>query len=101
MRPGNVRAVTLFYGTGGGNFEKTTADFQGHFAEHDAWAAHEQKVQSLQQRIERAKRTASFYTYPGTEHWFFEENRPEYNEAAANQAWERTIAFLKEKLLSE
>jgi carboxymethylenebutenolidase len=39
------------------------------------------------------------YTYAGTGHWFCEPDRTDaYNEAAANLAWERTLAFLKNSL---
>jgi carboxymethylenebutenolidase len=36
--------------------------------------------------------------YPGVAHWFVEADRPEYNPEAANLAWERTFAFLKNEL---
>ena len=32
-----VRAVVLYYGTGGGKLDKAQAAFMGHFAEDDRW----------------------------------------------------------------
>ena len=38
------------------------------------------------------------HMYDGTNHGFHNNSTPRYNEAAANLAWERTIAFFKEHL---
>jgi carboxymethylenebutenolidase len=90
-----VEAVVLYYGTGGGKIDKTNAAFLGHFAEQDAWGAQPSRVQALASRIRSAGREATFYTYPGTAHWFAEADRPEYRPEAAALAWERTISFLQ------
>ena len=54
---------------------------------------------TLETRIRAAGREATFYTYPGVSHWFFEPSRPEYDAEAAELVWERTLAFLKEQLV--
>jgi carboxymethylenebutenolidase len=93
-----IKAVVLFYGSGGGKFDKTNASFLGHFAENDGWGAHSKKIKALAERIESANQKVQFFTYPNTKHWFFETDRPEYDQNASEKAWERTIAFLKDKL---
>jgi carboxymethylenebutenolidase len=93
-----VQAVVLFYGSGGGNFDKTTASFMGHFAENDEWGAHSKKINALADRIRAAKQSVKFYTYPNTKHWFVETDRPEYDQNVAKISWERTIAFLIDEL---
>jgi carboxymethylenebutenolidase len=41
---------------------------------------------------------ATRHTYPGVAHWFVEEDRPEYDPAAAKLSWDRTVEFLKKSL---
>jgi carboxymethylenebutenolidase len=92
--PEHIRSVVLFYGTGGGDFSLSKAAFLGHFAEADEFEPLE-SVKELEEALKEAGRPVTFYTYPDTGHWFFESDRVDvYNAAAANLAWDRTIAFL-------
>ncbi len=96
--PEVFRAVVLFYGTngGGGDFRRSKASFLGHFAEKDPYETPE-SIQALEKNLQEAGRPVEFHTYPGTGHWFMETDRPEaYNKAAAEEAWQRTLALLKQ-----
>ena len=56
-------------------------------------------VAPRQEQIRAAGRDLTLHTYPGTSHWFAEPNRSDvYNPEAAELLWERTLAFLREKL---
>jgi carboxymethylenebutenolidase len=99
-KPELVRAVTLFYGTNGGSgdFRQSKAAYLGHFAERDPYES-ASTVQALEQNLKAAKRPTTFYTYPGTGHWFFEKDRQDaYDARAAQLAWERTLAFLNDSI---
>lgn len=90
-----AHSVVLFYGAGPADFNKSKAAYLGHFAADDPYEP-TSGVQELEADIKNAGRPVTFHTYPGTGHWFFEPDRTDaYNEAAANLAWERTLAFLK------
>lgn len=100
QKPELIRAVTLFYGTngGGGDFQQSKAAFLGHFAETDPNEP-VPVIQALEKNLKSVNRPTTFYTYPGTGHWFFEKDRPDaYNAQAAQLAWDRTIAFLRDQL---
>lgn len=94
-----LRAIVLFYGVSEGNFATMQAAFLGHFAENDPWEP-EEGVRWLEGELRGAGREVQFHQYPNTGHWFFEEDRPDaYNAPAATLAWERTLAFLHERLV--
>ncbi len=92
-----MAAIVTFYGTTAPEEIVAQADFLGHFAEDDDFEPIQQ-VRQLEEDIRSSGRHASFFLYPGTRHWFFEENRPEYDAEAARVAWERTIEFLHQRL---
>ena len=94
--PDQVRAVVVFYGTGGGDFSKAQATYLGHFAETDPFEPQEE-VDGLEEALRAAGRPVTFYRYSGVGHWFFEPDRADaYDAAAAALAWDRTLAFLKQ-----
>ncbi len=97
-RAQDIAAVVAFYGTSGGKFDKSEAAYLGHFAEQDPYAS-ATAVAGLESRLRAAKRPVEFYTYPGTSHWFFEDDQPgAYHAAAAQKAWSRTLRFLHKQL---
>jgi carboxymethylenebutenolidase len=93
----DLGAVVVFYGTGEEDFSKSSASFLGHFAEEDEFEPKE-GVLKMEKLIRSAGREVTFYDYPKARHWFFEEDRPEFDEKAASLAWERTVQFLDSKL---
>src|SRR5215203_7520138 len=97
VRPDDVGAVVAIYGTDDGDYRTARAAYLGHFAEHDDFEPLE-AVHALEAKIRAAGRDVTFYVYPGTGHWFVEPNRPEYDAAAAELVWDRTLNFLNERL---
>jgi carboxymethylenebutenolidase len=96
-KPELIRAVTIFY-SNGWNIQPSNAAYLGHFAETDPYITKD-GIKELEQALKAFNRPTTFYTYPGTGHWFMETDRPDaYNAQAAQLAWERTIAFLHEHL---
>jgi carboxymethylenebutenolidase len=101
QRPEDVAAVVVFYSTEypeRGDYTKTRASYMGHYAPEDEWEPID-GVRALESQLRASGREAEFHFYPGTKHWFFEENRPlEFNRDAAGLAWNRTLDFLNSKL---
>ncbi len=96
--PQRIKAVTLFYGTGDGEFDKSRAAFLGHYAEHDPYEPAE-GVNWLEGALKSAGRPVIFHRYPGVGHWFCEADRPDaYNPQAAELAWSRTLEFFEQHL---
>ena len=98
LKPETVGAVIVYYGSWPIDFSKAQASFLGHFAPDDEWEP-VADVRATEEKIRGAGKEVMFHFYPGTKHWFVEENRPvEYNRAASDLAWKRTLEFLNNKL---
>ncbi len=96
--PQDVCATVLFYGIGEGDFVGRQAAVLGHFAEHDEYE-NKDEIDKLEHNLKTSGAETIFYTYPDTEHWFFESNQPTaYKADAAQLAWERTLNFLNTHL---
>lgn len=98
LKPDDIAAVVAFYGTEEMDFAASHAAYLGHYAEQDEFEPLE-SVHALEAEIRSAGREVTFHVYPGTRHWFFEQDRPDaYDAAAARLAWDRTTAFLHSHL---
>ncbi len=79
-------------------FEKLNAPVLGFFAENDAYASSE-AVEALSNTLESHGKDHEFITYPGTDHAFFNNERPEvYNQGAAEDTWKRMVTFFRTNL---
>lgn len=56
-------------------------------------------ARALEERLKALGKDAEFHVYPGTDHAFFNDTRPEVHDAeAAADAWRRTLDFLRRHL---
>jgi carboxymethylenebutenolidase len=93
-RPEDIRKMVLFYGAGEADATKIRADVLGHFASMDEYEEPEY-IRAMEVDLRAAGLKVTFHVYSNTKHWFFEEDRPEYNPEAAGVAWARTLEFLR------
>jgi carboxymethylenebutenolidase len=97
LAPEDIAAVVIFYGSEGADFTAARAAYLGHYAEDDEWEPLDE-VRKMETAMRTAGREVTVHLYPGTQHWFFEANRPEYDRDAAELAWQRTCEFLRDRL---
>jgi carboxymethylenebutenolidase len=89
-----IAATVVFYAARNGDFMRSNSRFLFHFAENDEWVS-AVSVRKLKKSLDASGRSASYYDYPSTGHWFFESDRAEaFHPDAAAVAWKRTLAFL-------
>jgi len=92
-----IRGLVSYYGYGEFEPGAKLPPILGHFAENDEFDSVED-VRAVEQKLIETKHVAEFHVYPGTKHWFDEPSRPEYDKAASELAWQRTLAFLDTRL---
>ncbi|HVC24449.1 MAG TPA: dienelactone hydrolase family protein [Acidimicrobiales bacterium] len=104
QRPDAVRAVVPFYGLipwpeAQPDWSALNAAVLGHFAGNDGFATPEYVAELESSLREGGNDDVTIHHYPGTEHAFFNDTRPEvYDEAASRLAWQRTLDFLRAHL---
>lgn len=96
-----VSACVVFYG-GHPNvrpkLEKLTAPLLGIYAERDSFVT-PASVRELEAALQRLGKQAEIHIYPGVDHAFFNDTRPQvYNKSAADDAWRRTLDFFARHL---
>ena len=103
----NVLAVTLgaeldagvpFYGPAPPTAEvgNNQAPLLIHYAENDNFVNRSRA--GYEAALKEHGKSYEMLDYPGTRHGFHNDSTPRYDEAAANLAWERTVAFFKQHL---
>jgi len=93
-RPEDIGKVVLFYGVGGADNAKIRAEILGHFSDADEWEPMD-GIRAMEADMRNAGLNLNFNIYPQMPHWFFEEDRPEFDPQAAETAWKRTLEFLR------
>jgi carboxymethylenebutenolidase len=97
-----IGAAVCFYGLPPDTIAKAAdvkVPLQGHFATRDDWCT-PQSVDAFEAGLKAARKNAEFFRYEA-DHGFMNEQRDVHERAAAELAWERTLAFWKANLGSE
>ena len=98
LSPEIVAAVGFYPGQPWSRMSPVWENYSGkyaiiHCSEHDGTSS-APGIQEALLAIRAGGGSAEAYDYPGTDHAFFNDGRPEvYDADASAQAWERTLAF--------
>jgi carboxymethylenebutenolidase len=90
----DISAAVCFYGLPPATVAKPAdikVPLQAHFANRDDWCTPE-AVNAFEAGLKAARKTADLYRYDA-DHGFVNEQRDAHDRAAAELAWERTLAF--------
>jgi carboxymethylenebutenolidase len=103
QRPDAVKAIVAAYGLipwpdAQPDFSDLDAALLVHAAEEDEMFTPD-KARELESELKELGKEVEVHHYPGAGHAFFNEDRPEaYREEAADQLWERSVAFFRSTL---
>lgn len=96
-----VGACVVFYGGHPSvrpDLPNLHAAMLGLYAERDGFVTPE-SVRELEKQLRELGKQHEIHIYPGADHGFFNDERPEvFNEAAAKDAWGRVLEFYQENL---
>jgi len=94
----NIGAVVDFYGVHPNvkpDYGRLAGPVLGLFAEKDAFVT-PQVARDVEAAIKKAGKSAEIHIYPGVDHAFFNDERPDaYNQLAADDAWRRTLGHFR------
>jgi carboxymethylenebutenolidase len=94
----DIAASVVYYGTmDGPDLAAGRAPVLGHFAQADPYEPDE-GVDAFEGALRDAGRDVVINRYPGTGHWFAEPSQEAYVPDAAELAFQRTVAFLRNRL---
>jgi carboxymethylenebutenolidase len=97
----NIGAVVDFYGIHPNvkpDYSRLSGPVLGLFAEKDTFVT-PQSAREVEAAIKRAGKQVQIHIYPGVDHAFFNDERPDaYSQPAAADAWRRTLAHFREHL---
>lgn len=102
----DLKAAVVYYGGGiaadnpaapVNESEKIRAPILAFFGEQDQ-AIPMAQVQKIKDTLSRLGKTHEVHTYPLAGHGFFCNERASYNKEAAEDAWTKTVPFLKKNL---
>ena len=94
----DLNAAVPFYGMAPAieDVPKIKAPLMIHYAEDDPRI--NASREAYRSALEKNGKNFVMYTYEGTRHGFHNNSTPRYDEANANKAWEKTIAFFNKYL---
>ena len=97
----SIGATVNFYGIHPNvkpDYGKLAGPVLGLYAEKDSFVT-PQAAREVDKAIKGAGKPSAIHIYPGVDHAFFNEERPDaYNKAAADDAWRRTLTFFRQHL---